>query len=201
MKKIIGAVLFLFVLDQSFAQERYIFVNLDINTPVSNTGWIKSTSSRGARAGYRQFINEKFSAGIDVGWSYFMDYKPKESFTTGTSTITTDYYNYIRSFSIAASGQYYPSFGNDTFLPYVGIGLGASSNEYRQYYNIYTDTDASWGFLARPEAGVLVRLSKRRSIGAMAGVHYDFSTSKSDSYGYSNFSVIGVHIGVMFLDW
>jgi hypothetical protein len=68
------------------------------------------------------------------------------------------------------------------------------------YYNIYTDEERKWGFLARPEAGILVKFSKRRSIGAMAAIHYDYSTNKSPMFDYSSFSAIGFQIGIMMLE-
>jgi hypothetical protein len=87
----------------------------------------------------------------------------------------------------------------ELFFPYVGLGLGVSRQEYVQYYNIYTDGDRSWGFLARPEAGILVRFGSRKSFGAMAALHYDFSTNKSALYAYDNFSSVGFQIGVMLM--
>jgi opacity protein-like surface antigen len=200
MKKIVAFVLFLFALTQANAQEKYIYVNLDINTPLSNKGWLDKTSSRGLKFGYRKFITEKFSAGLDLGVANYSQYFPKETFEYPSGALTTDYFNYITSYTVTASGQYYFG-GNDIFHPYAGIGLGAMNNQYTQYYNIYTDVDRSWGFLARPEAGVLVRISQRRSIGLMAAIHYDYATNQSDDNNYSNFTGFGVQVGVMFLDW
>jgi hypothetical protein len=79
--------------------------------------------------------------------------------------------------------------------------LGAGRNNYKVSYNIYTDEESTWGFLARPEAGILVRIGTRRRLGLMAAAHYDFSTAKSDSYGYNNFMNAGFQLGIMFMQW
>jgi hypothetical protein len=186
----------------AFCQEKYFYVNLDVNKPLSNTSWVSNTSARGIRAGYRVFINRQFSAGIDISWTAFDQYIPTETYVNGPTSITTDYFRYIYSYSAALSGQYNFDVGSgDKFFPYAGLGLGAMNNDFVLYYNAYQDAERSWGFLARPEAGVLVKFGSRRSIGAMAAIHYDYSTSKSKRFDYSNFSAVGFQIGLMFLEF
>jgi hypothetical protein len=201
MKKILAITLFMLPLITASAQESYFYFNLDINTPMSNRDWISSTSGNGARVGYRKFINDKFSAGVDIGWASYNQYFPSESFVNGTTTTTTDYFNYVTNYTFAASGQYNFKIRPEWLIPYAGIGLGAANNQYTRYYNIYTDEDQSWGFLARPEAGVLIRFSQRRSIGGMVAVHYDFSTAKSEAFNYTSFSNLGVQVGLMLMAW
>jgi len=186
------------------AQDNYFFVNWDINTPMTNTNWIGATSTRGIRAGYRAVIGpqRRFSAGLDVSWATFSEYKPTQTFQQEAGAITTDYFNYIYQLSFAASGQYYfHKSNNERFFSYVGMGLGANQNKYTVFYNIYKDQQQQWGFLARPEAGILLRISTRKRIGLMAAVHYDYSTNKSSDYNYSNFSAVGFSIGLMSMQW
>ncbi|HYG17672.1 MAG TPA: outer membrane beta-barrel protein [Ohtaekwangia sp.] len=178
------------------AQENYFYLTWDINIPVSSTDWISGTSTAGGKAGYRAFLNnEKFSVGLDLNWATLDQYQPKQTFPTENGALTTDYFNYIYTYGITATGQYNFTVGDgDRFYPYVGIGLGANMNEYKMYYNIYTEEDKNWGFLARPEAGILVRVG--RSFGLMAAVHFDYSTNKSDYFDYKNFSTVGFQLGI-----
>ena len=197
-------IFFLGITSVTHAQNNYFYFNWDVNVPLVNTTWISSTSTRGAKVGFRKFIGpeSRFSAGVDVNWAYYQDYKPTETFLQPTGAITTDYFNDIFQLGIAASGQYYFPVGNrEHFFPYAGIGLGASGNKYTVSYNIYADEESSWGFLARPEAGILVRIGTRRRLGLMAAAHYDFSTSKSVSYGYDNFMNAGFQLGIMMMSW
>jgi hypothetical protein len=185
----------------AFAQRKYFYVALDVNKPLNNTEWIKDASAKGGRAGYRVFINPKFSAGLDLSWTTYDQYQPTATYENGNGAVTTDYLKYIYSYSAALSAQYNFKVGNgETFFPYAGLGLGANNNEYVLYYNIYEDAERSCGFLARPEAGILVKFTKRRSIGAMAAVHYDYSTNKSENYNYNTFSTIGFQVGLVFID-
>ena len=183
-----------------FAQDKYFYINLDVNMPLSNSEWISSTSTKGLRAGYRVFLNEKFSAGLDISWATFDEYLPTQTIENGNGAITTDYFKYLYSYSAAASGQYNFRIGeSETFFPYVGLGVGAMRNEYVLYYNIYKDTEQSWGFLARPETGLLVKFGRRRSVGAMAAIHYDFATNQSEKFQYDRFSALGFQVGLIFM--
>lgn len=180
------------------AQQKYIYLALDINKPLSNTEWINGVSITGGKFGYRGFIRPNFSAGVDIGWSSFDQYEPTVTKQNPTGAITSDYFHYIYNYSGVVSGQYYFKTGDeDRFFPYAGLGLGANTNEYVLYYNIYQDSQRAWGFLARPEAGVLFRFNERRSLGLMAAIHFDYSTNRSDKFDYSNFSSLGFQVGLM----
>lgn len=180
------------------AQEKYIYLNLDVNKPLSNTEWIKGVSAAGGKIGYRGFLRPDLSVGLDIGWSNFDQYEPTSTKQNPTGAITTDYFHYIYSYSGVVSGQYYfKDSEQDRFFPYAGLGLGASTNEYVLYYNIYEDSERSWGFLARPEAGILFRFTEHGSLGIMAAIHYDYSTNKSEKFSYNSFSALGFQIGLM----
>jgi len=199
--KAILSIVFTLISAALLAQPKYFYVTLDYNVPLSNKEWISKGSAKGLRIGYRAFITDRVSAGIDLGSASLNEYKPTRTIESATGAITTDYFNYIYSYSAVISGQYNFLVGDgDMIFPYAGLGLGANYNEYLQYYNIYTDGDKAFGFLARPEAGILVRFGTRRSLGAMASVHYNYSTNKNADFGYKNFSTAGFQIGLMFMD-
>ncbi|HTF18294.1 MAG TPA: hypothetical protein VK658_09500 [Chryseolinea sp.] len=189
---------------RSFAQRSYFYFGWDVNQPLSNTSWIDETSTRGAKLGFRKFIGEerRISVGLDLNWNYLETYKPTETFYTDNGAVTTDYFNNIFQMAGAVTGQYYFPIGDkQVFYPYVGLGLGANRNQYTVSYNIYQDEDVGFGFLARPEVGILVRIGERRRFGLTAAVHYDYSTNSSSDYGYNNFMTAGFQIGVVSLQW
>ena len=198
MKRYILLLILLFSFTGLVAQEKYIYLNWNVSKPLSNTAWIEDMSVAAGKFGYRGFIRPNFSAGLDLGWANFDQYEPKVTKQNPTGAITTDYFHYVYSYSAVASGQYYfKQEDEERFFPYAGLGLGANTNEYVLYYNIYEDTERSWGFLARPEIGILFRFSERSSLGIMAAIHYDYSTNQSEKFNYSNFSSVGFQIGLM----
>jgi hypothetical protein len=201
MKKLV-IIPILFVMFATQAQENYFYLNWDINKPTSNTEWIGHTSSKGGKIGYRMMLKDKrFSIGADFGWTTFDQYELPETFEDSTGATHTDYFKYIYQTSLTVSGQYYFKVGEgDKIFPYAGLGLGAMRNKYRLYYNIYAEGEDSWGFLARPEAGIVVRIPGRRSLAAMAAVHYDISTNQSEMYNYKNFSALGFQVGIVIMN-
>jgi hypothetical protein len=191
---------FLLVSVLAFGQDKYAYVALDVNAPLSNVDWI-SVPAKGLKAGYRGFINEHFSAGVDVSYTTYHEYEPTRTYSTNNGAITTDYFKYIYSYTFVLSGQYNFIVGEkENFIPYVGFGLGANNNDYNLYYNAYQDNQRAWGFLARPEAGVLLKFGHRRSLGAMGAVHFDYSTNRTAVFHYPNFSTIGFQVGLMFMN-
>ena len=198
MRSILLTIAGLLISTALLAQEKYIYLNIDANKPTSNTSWIKDLTMAAGKIGYRGFITPNFSAGLDLGWANYDQYEPTSTKESATGAVTTDYFHYIYSYSGVISGQYYfkPE-DEDRFFPYAGLGLGANRNEYVLYYNIYEDDEQAWGFLARPEIGVLFRFTERSPLGIMAAIHYDYSTNQSEKFGYDSFSSFGFQIGLM----
>ncbi|HEX7016517.1 MAG TPA: outer membrane beta-barrel protein [Cyclobacteriaceae bacterium] len=202
MKPWLTCSLLLFICTVSgFAQDfdRYFYLAWMPNKPLSNTSWIDEGTGKGVRFGYRKMINDKFAAGFDYTWATYDKYFPTSSFVDGTRTITTDYFNYVYSYGLTVSGQYFLPFTRDWVMPYVGLGLGASLNRYFQYYNIYTDDDRKWGFLGRPEVGVLFPFGGKW--GAMVAAQYTFSTAKSEYFGYDDFNSVSFNVGVVLMSY
>jgi opacity protein-like surface antigen len=202
MKKFIS--IFALICSFGFAQgqdfDGYYSLGFDINQPLSNTEWVNNPGF-GFKFGYQRFLNERFSLGADFNWGTYKKYEPTETTQLPSGAITTDYFKYVYAYGLVVSTHYHFPLANKHFLPYVGLGLGAANNKYTLFYNTYSDQKKVYGFLARPEAGLLIRFSERRSIGALVSLHYDISTARSKEQGYSNFSNLGISIRVMAIDW
>lgn len=194
MKKLI-LLIFSCIAFASQAQHNYLYVGLDISK-ASTPDFSNHTSANGIKVGYRFFVNDRFSVGIDFNKNTYTEYHDTQTFPTENGHITTDYFSYIYTFGIAASGQYNFNL-NDKFFPYVGLGLGGMNTEYALYYNIYSESDRGWGFLARPEAGIIAKLG--RSVGAFASVTYDYTTYKSEYFELDRFSTVGFQLGLVLM--
>ena len=179
--------------------DRYFTFSWDVNKPLTNTRWIDETSSFGFKVGYHKLLSDKFSVGVDVTDYVYHHYEPKATFVTEGGAITTDFFNYVYSYGLVVNGKYFIPTQNSKIMPFLGFGAGVSANRFVQSYNIYTDRDDSFGFLARPEAGVL--LSFGGKVGIIASAHYDYSTAGSDYFEYSGFSNYGVNLGLVFMSY
>lgn len=180
--------------------DKMFFVGWNVNTPLSNKEFAGKSSTRGARLGYRELISEKVALGIDITWATYEDYIPRQTYYSPNGALTTDFLNYANNYAAMLTGDYY-FFEERRVMPYVGLGAGVAYNSYNVYYNVYQTRDNSFGFIARPQAGVWLKAFDRKNWAFNAAVHFDFSTAKSDDYGYKNFMNAGFELGLVFLDW
>jgi hypothetical protein len=185
----------------SLAQDfdRYFYFTWNYNIPLSNTNWIGESSPKGLKMGYRKLLTDRISAGFDFTWSVYDQYEPTTTFVSDDGALTTDYFKYLYNYGLTINGQYFLPVNSTNILPYVGIGVGAAYNRYTMYYNIYADDDNAWGFLARPEVGVLFTFG--RKVGATIGAHYDYSTAKSEYFALDNFNNYGFNVGLIFTSY
>ena len=184
------------------AQDNFFYLAWNYQMPLSNTDWLDASSPSGGKIGYRFFVLEdRLTMGVDLNWITFDQYEPTQTFQQENGAITTDYFKFIYNYGAVVSAQYYfPVNDSKVFFPYAGLGLGANYNDFTLYYNIYSDSYTSWGFLARPEAGVLVRFGPYRSLGAIAGVHFDYSTNKNENFDYPGFNTVGFKLGIVLMN-
>jgi hypothetical protein len=171
-----------------------------LSVPLTNRSFIDKVSLRGARFFYREMLSEHVAAGLDLSYAGFNDYIPPAVYTSPGSSVYTDLYNYVDHYSATVSGEYIFS-PYKRFMPYAGVGLGASYTNFRLYYNIYEDGASKWGVLVRPYAGIMMRFSKRSSWGAFANLHMDYSTVRAADFDYKGFSTMAFQAGIVYLNW
>jgi hypothetical protein len=186
------------LLSQAQDFDNFISLSWDVNAPLSNRGWIDAVSRQGYQIGYRKIVSDKFMVGADFSRATYNQYQPTVTLENPNGAFTTDYFKYVYSYGLTASGDYLFSAGDKrTVIPYAGLGLGVSMNSFNTFYNAYQDKEDKWGFLVRPRAGILFPFG--RKVGATLGVHYDFSTTRSANFGFNNFSNLGAQVGIMFM--
>jgi outer membrane protein W len=168
--------------------------------PLSNTNYVNQVSARGFKFGYREMISEKVFAGVDFTNSTYTRHKPRQTYTNGTSAITTDLFNYAYSYGLTLSGDYFFK-TEQRFMPYAGLGVGASYINYRQYFNVYAYQGDGWGVLVRPQAGIIYKLKDDSKWAFQAAVHYDYSSAKNEDLGLEAFNNVGLQVGIIILDW
>ena len=166
----------------------------EISFPAGNN-YLTESSLAGGRVEFRKMINPRFSAGLAFSWNSFDQYVGKQTYKTPSGfLVTTDMVREIYTAPITAIGHYYPEVGSKMFKPYVGVGLGAQYAEQNAYFNIYQITNDNWGFVVRPEIGVLVEFN--HSVGALLTLSYNYSTNKNKAFDMNSLQQFGINIGV-----
>lgn len=193
--------------------DHYFSLAWDANTPSSNTTFISSSNSLGARLGFRKRINDvdRLWVGGDFGYSVYKQYVPLSVYQYGTTSISTDTYNYAYNYSLTAVIDYLFRPADKIITPYAGLGIGGAANKFAQYYNIYAGSTTAWGVLIRPEVGVLIGFGENSSWRIKAAFHLDYATTSANlvsngfltpgENNYSSFVNTGFQIGIAKMAW
>ena len=169
-------------------------LNWQIATPLSEN-YLKETSLRGGSLEYRRFIKPNMSVGIGFSWNSFEQYHPPRVYEKpdGSQALYTDFVHQVYTLPIYLNAHYYLK-GGDKLKPYVGIGLGAQYSEQDAYYNIFVTEEKNWGFVARPEIGLLYRISNY--FGLHANVGFNYATNKSEEFRIDDLKHVYYSIGI-----
>jgi hypothetical protein len=167
----------------------------DINIPVNNK-FVTRTSLDGFRFEYRKLIKHRMSVGLEVSWNSYYQYVPRETHQTANGAVTTDFYKYIYTLPLAMNIHYY-LYRSKYAVIYGGMALGASYSEQQLYYNTYASADYNWGFLARPEAGVIIRPSESSGFGFLVATRYSYSTNKQSNVEINGLQSLGFQVGIV----
>jgi len=194
--------------------DQFYFLSWDGNTPTSNTSYISSSSSSAIKLGFRKRLNDvdRLWGGADLGWSVYKQYVPLQTYQYGTTSISTDLYNYSYNYSLTGNLDYFFLPMEKIVTPYAGLGIGLAYAKFSQFYNIYGGSVSSFGLQLRPEAGVLIGFKKNSSWRLKAAFHYDYASTSAKltsdngfiSQGdtnYKNFVNYGFQIGIVKMAW
>ena len=164
----------------------------------SSDKYLSETSFSGWRAEYRKWIRPDFSAGIGVSWNAFDKYVNSKTYTSnnGSKAVTTDMIRQIYTFPITLVAHYYPQVNTKAFRPYLGVGLGAQYAEINSYFNIYEMQEKTWGFVARPEIGTLIRLGDGSPVSGLLSFGANIATNKSEAFNINSLTHFVVNVGL-----
>ncbi len=164
------------------------------------TEFVSKTSTQGLTLGYTRFYNERIGFGFDAGYNILKDYVPLATYPFTGGAITTDLHNYMYQYSAVVNGQYYFS-SSERLVPYALLGVGAALTEYRQFFNVYNNSDNQPAFMVRPEVGLLFRVKPYSAVGFKAAVCFDYATNNTEYFNLKNFYGIGFKLAaVLFND-
>ena len=157
---------------------------------------VDKTSLRGADVNILYGINDKFSAGLNIGFQDFYQKFPRSVYKLSDgSDISAVLTNSIQTLPILATAKY-------SFLPqarvqpYATAGVGGAIVLSKQYIGEYPNETNKFSFAAKPGAGVYIPFRKQGEVGVNLGVNYNYIAYKQDDI--SNLSYIGFTIGIGF---
>jgi outer membrane protein W len=181
---------------QSFAATRDKFlIGYEVAVPTNDL--VSGTSWAGGRFEYRRMVKSNVSVGIGLSWNSFDDYVPRTTYQKpdGTGALTTDLVKDIYTVPITLEAHYYFKAGKN-LQPYIGLGLGTEYTDQNLYFNIYGLEENNWGFVARPQVGIIMPFSK--TTGLYLSAAYNYATNKNEAYNTNSLSQFAVSLGFIF---
>ena len=172
------------------------FLSWDVNIPINNT-FVSATSYKGGSFGFRKMLeNGKVSIGGDMSWNAFQEYTDRKTYPMGDNgSVTTDFVKYIYTLPLSVNSHYY--FTSEKMInPYVGIGIGATYASEELYYNTYVTEDDQWGFLMRPEVGVIIKPQLYSGWGILVGARYNYSTNEQTDFDIQSLQTMEFQLGI-----
>ena len=199
MKKIIfTATLLTFITAIGYSQKNAFAMSWEVNFP-NNGNYLTKTSWAGGKLEYRYFLKDELSVGIAMNWNSYSQYFARQTYTKadGNSAITSDFVAHVYNIPLTAITHYYFE-RKGKMLPYAGIGIGAQYMDQRLFYNVYETSEYNWGFVARPEVGVIIA-PPGSDVGLLLGLSYSIATNENGITKKNSFKNFGINIGVSFM--
>jgi outer membrane protein W len=171
------------------------FVGYEVAIP-TNSNYLTKTSWSGMRLDYQFMIQPNISVGIGASYNSFNQYFPEQTYQKpdGTGAVTSDMVRHIYTSPITASVHYY--FAGKMIKPYIGVGVGTEYSEQDAYFNIYNVQARNWGFVVRPEIGLIGKFD--RNVSAFISGAYNYATNSESDFGINHLSQFPITIGLIF---
>lgn len=172
-----------------------LFVGYQVAVPTT-TDYLSETSWNGFTIDFRHMVTPNVSIGLAMGFNTFDEYFSKQTYQKpdGSGAVTSDMIRQVYTTPITATVHYY--FNGDKIRPYVGMGMGAQYSEQNAYFNIYAVGISNWGFVARPEVGLLGKFN--HNLSGFLSVAYNYGTNQNDAFNVDNISFVPITIGLVF---
>ena len=182
------------------AQEKIYYANGDwqFNVPIHN-GFEKKASGWGMNFEGGYYVTHNIGVGLFLAYSTNHKYIPTETFTTGSSALTTNQQHSLFQLPFGVGVRYRVA-NEGMFEPYIGLKLGANYAQMSSYFSTYKVYDRNWGFYMSPEVGTNIWFTPNKTIGLNVAMYYSFATNKgtvmaSDINNLNNF---GFRVGLAF---
>ncbi len=126
--------------------------------------------------------------GLSFRWLYFQNVEDQGTYTVGNTTATGRLYRSIDSFPIAAHLKYPLSHSSDQFLPFIGLGVGATYGMRELNIGALSNNEYGWQFLLVPEIGTQFTFAKGKGAHGFFNIRYDAGFGNDSIKSITNLS-------------
>jgi hypothetical protein len=202
--RIVIAAALLLVIGNTAANAQSGQLRLDLNYNYSlplgsfKSDLIDQGSGRGFSGSLQYGINNKWAAGLGVGFQDYYQKFPRAVYQLDkTQSVSAVLTNSIQITPIMAKGTFMPMGGKGAVQPYISVGAGAGIVDFKQYLGEFTsNSKTSASFVAQGGVGVNIPFGRLSASGIKLGADYNYVPYKN--FGYNNLSSLNFHAGVFF---
>lgn len=184
------------------AQKGQLKLNLDYSYSVPLGSFkkdlISDASPRGVNGSFMYGINNKWSAGLSLGYQDYYQKYPRDVYTTGDHEVTSAVLsNSIQTMPVLAKAMFTPLAEKKAFIqPYVSLGTGISIVDFSQYLGEFSSTATNASFTVQGGAGIMVPFKKNSGAGFNLGAGYNYTAY--NKFGYKNLNSLAFNAGIHF---
>ncbi len=152
---------------------------LDLNYAVSQPfGGLKDyankTSTNGWRASLLYQFNPKLAIGLGSGFYDYYERIPRRVYQDKNTAISAVQTHTLQLIPIQPTVLYFPGEEGKRVKPYVGLGIGVTDVNYKNYWGEFADKVNSISFSASPMVGIRIPFTKTSPLSFNADLRYNF---------------------------
>lgn len=196
----IAALVGCFALPAKAQTSDILYYNIDwqFNFPLGNNFADKASGwGMNFEAGY--YLTENFAVGGFMSYHSNHKHLSRESIPlSDNGTLTTDRQHTLFQLPFGVTGRY--TFNREgMFQPYVSLKTGPQFARLKSNFNVFQESDNTWGFYISPEIGMNIFPWVYRP-GIHVAAYYSYATNKGSvlTYGEDGMSNFGLRLGVAF---
>lgn len=156
--------------------------------------FIGKASPRGFSADLQYFINDKVSAGLNIGYADFYEKFGRQLYNFGGEDVSAVKTHSVQTIPILAKVGYNKLRGdNSIFQPYAALGIGMNVIMYEEWWGSLVDQQNKWAFVAAPEIGTRIAFNKYSAKGIDIALRYHYSPVKINDV--RNVQTISLNVG------
>lgn len=176
----------------------YSNIDWQFNFPISNSFTEKGSGwGMNFEGGY--YLTENLAIGGFLAYHSNHKYIPRQTISMGdNSSLNTDQQHTLFQMPFGVAGRY--TFDREGMLqPYVSLKVGPQYAKLKTTYNVFENSDNTWGFYISPEIGMNIFPWVYRP-GIHVAAYYSYATNKGSvmTYGVDGMSNFGLRLGIAF---
>lgn len=176
----------------------YANVDWQFNFPNSD-GFAKKGSGWGMNLEGGYYLTDNLSIGAFLTYHSNHKYIPRQTIVLPESgSLNTDQQHTLFQLPFGVSGRYTMN-REGMFQPYFGLKIGPQYGQLKTVFNVFQETNNTWGFYMSPEIGVNIFPWVYRP-GIHVAAYYSYATNKGSlmTYHVDGMSNFGLRLGISF---